>query len=72
MSIEQAKQVLKDAGYFVDNLWQIVDVTDNYECSQQMAQSILEDSLTNDVTIERIWFSIDYLARERGLKSKNE
>ena len=72
MNTEEAKQVLRDAGYFVDNLWQIVDVTDHYECSEQMAQSILEDSLTNDTTMERIWFSIDYLARERGLKSKNK
>lgn len=70
MDIEQAKQVLRDAGYFIDNLWQIVDVTDHYECSEQIAQSILEDSLTNDVTMERIWYLIDYLARERGLKEK--
>lgn len=72
LNIEEAKQTLRGAGYFVDNLWTVADVIDHYECSEQMAQSILEDALTNDGTMERIWFSIDYLATERKLKSKNK
>lgn len=70
MSIEEAKKVLKDAGYFVDNLWQVIDVTDNYECSEQIAKIILEDALTNDGTMNQIWYSISYKAEELGLKNK--
>jgi hypothetical protein len=57
--IEQAKQTLKDAGYFVDNLWHIDDVKSKFNCTDEKAQEILNFALTNEATMEQIWFSIN-------------
>ena len=43
-----AKQVLKDAGYYVDNLWHIEDVKAYHECADYKAQQILNKALTNE------------------------
>jgi hypothetical protein len=71
-AIANAKLVLKQAGYFVDNLWHIDDVKQTYNCDDDnQAQSILNDALTNDGTIDRIWFSIDMVAQYEGLTLKD-
>ena len=57
--IEQAKAILKQHGYFVDNLWSTQDVTDRYECTEEDAQEVLNRALTNEWVMEQIWFSID-------------
>jgi hypothetical protein len=59
ISIEQAKQILKEAGYFVDNLWHVSDVKDSCNCNDDVAQTILLKALTNEATMEQIWYSID-------------
>lgn len=60
-----AKAVLRKNGYFVENLWCVDDVTQNYDCTEEQAQRVLEISLTNDATMEQIWLAIgdacDYL-----------
>lgn len=62
--IEKAKEVLREAGYFVDNLWHIDDVKLRYNCEDDdQAQDILYSALTNDATMEQIWFAIDYIAQ---------
>jgi hypothetical protein len=43
--IEKAKQVLKDAGYQTDNLWHIVDVQNNYNCTEEQAMEVLVEAL---------------------------
>lgn len=64
MLIAQAKFTLKQAGYFVDNLWHIDDVKLRYNCEDDnQAQNILNSALTNDATMEQIWFAIDYVAQ---------
>lgn len=66
--IEQAKQTLRDAGYFIDNLWCVDDVKGKYKCADdEVAQGILEKALTNEATMEQIWLSIDEFARMEGL-----
>jgi hypothetical protein len=57
--IEKAKQVLRDAGYFVDNLWHRYDVQQNYDCTDEEAMEILESALTNEYTQEQIFDAID-------------
>jgi len=42
MKIEEAKQVLRDAGFQVENLWSLPDVMDNYDCSEEDAMDLLE------------------------------
>jgi hypothetical protein len=57
--IEKAKATLRDAGYFVDNLWHIDDVHSKYTCDAETAQDILNNALTNDATMEQIWTAIN-------------
>ena len=71
MTIEYAKKVLKAYGYFVDNLWKVEDVQDRYECDEDTAQDILDQALTNEGTMERIWIAIDIMAEMENLKLKN-
>lgn len=55
MTIEQAKQVLEDNGYFVDNLWHIQDVkSKSSDISDGDAMGVLEQALTNDWIMEQI------------------
>jgi len=60
MTIAQAKFTLKQAGYFVDNLWHIQDVYNVAEGNIQkdQAMQVLSIALTNDATNEQIWYSI--------------
>ena len=63
--IEQAKATLRDAGYFVDNLWHVDDVKDRYDgCNDDTAYHILDQALTNDGTMEQIWFAINFAIDE--------
>jgi hypothetical protein len=57
--IEKAKKTLRDAGYFVDNLWHIDDVYSRFTCDPETAQDILNGALTNPATMEQIWLAID-------------
>lgn len=69
MTVQQAKQVLRDAGYFVDNLWAIQDVQDRFECDDETAQCILYDALTNEYIVEKIFEQIyDYATDEKLTK----
>ena len=54
MNIEQAKEVLKENGYYVDNLWHIDDVKQHGDLSNEEAYDILDSTLRNDYTIETI------------------
>ena len=58
-AIAQAKALLKNYGYFTDNLWHVDDVMDKVKCDEDTAQSILNDALTNDATFEQVWLAID-------------
>ena len=56
--IEEAKKTLRDAGYFVDDLWNVIDVYSSYECSKETAFKILENALTSEQTMEHMWSCI--------------
>ena len=62
LTVESAKQFLKDNGYFVDNLWCVDDVKGNYNCTDEQAQNILYNSLTNNATMDQIKSSINEFA----------
>lgn len=58
-------------GYQTQNLWSVSDVIDNYEdVDKETAIDILNSALTNDATMEQIWFTIHMEAEDRGLKRK--
>ena len=60
MTIAQAKFTLKQAGYFVDNLWHIHDVYNvaDGNIQKDQAMQVLSMALTNDITTEQVWHSI--------------
>lgn len=58
-AISEAKQLLKQYGYFTDNLWHIDDVYEKFDCNEDAAQDILKNALTNEATFDQIWFAID-------------
>jgi hypothetical protein len=62
--IEKAKATLRDAGYFVDNLWHVNDVKFKYECDNETALEILDNALTNEGTMGQIWFAIEFAIDE--------
>ncbi len=73
MNVEQAKAVLRENGYFVDNLWHVDDVKLRYNCEDdEQAQDILDQALTNDATMEQIWFAIDMVAQDENLVLREE
>ena len=60
MNIHEAKQALREAGYFVDNLWHVDDVKNATEVSlsTNQAMQVLSMALTNEATMDQIWMSI--------------
>lgn len=68
MTVEKAKEVLRREGYFVDNLWHIDDIQYRYNCDDDaQAHELLNNALTNEATMEQIWFAIDMAAQNDGL-----
>lgn len=70
--IEQAKAILKQHGYFVDNLWTVNDVTDRYECNVEEAYRVLDIALTSKYMIEHIWLAVDIECSWLDIKLKGE
>ena len=69
--INQAKEVLRKAGYHVDSLWHVQDVTDRYECDEDTAYEVLSEAL--DANIERVFDSIHHEAKyEMNLNEKEQ
>lgn len=60
MTTHEAKQVLREAGYFVDNLWHIHDVYNvaDGNIQKDQAMQVLRMALTNEATMDQIWYSI--------------
>jgi len=58
-SVNQAKAILKDAGYYVDNLWHVDDVKGLKDMNDDDAYAILDTILSGDYIIEDIANSIN-------------
>lgn len=67
MNVEQAKQVLRENGYYVANLWTNDDVLSKFLCTDDEAQEILDMALQNPATMEQIWLAIDVAGEVIGL-----
>jgi len=69
--VEAAKSVLRKAGYHVDSLWHVQDVTNRYECGEEMAYEILTAVL--NANIDTIFDLVHNQAKyENNLKEKND
>lgn len=72
MNEQEAREVLRNAGYCVERLWSIYDVKMNYKCSDDIAYGILNSALNNDYITEQIFDCIDDAATELGLIKKED
>lgn len=70
--VEQAKQILRDNGYYVDNLWRVEDVQDRFNCTEEDAQEVLDDALNGEWIMEQIHYAIREVAEENGHELKDE
>ena len=67
--VEKAKEVLRKAGFFTDNLWHVDDVKLRFQVfDNEDAQDILNDALTNEWVFDQIWYAIDNAAEDKGFK----
>jgi len=66
MSTDQAKELLKKNGYYIDNLWHVDDVQQKCYCTEEEAQEILDMSLTNEGTMEHINDTIYHFINEKS------
>ncbi|MEJ6794582.1 MAG: hypothetical protein QNK68_06195 [Flavobacteriales bacterium] len=66
VEIEKAKDVLRDSGYYVDNLWQTKDVTDFYECTdEEDAYSVLDQVMESEQTATNIFEQIGLIVKSK-------
>jgi hypothetical protein len=57
--------------YQTENLWCIEDVKSKFKCDDDEALEVLESALTNEATMEQIWYAIEFHAEEMGLEEVN-
>lgn len=67
MNEDEAREILRNAGYCVNRLWSIYDVKMSYKCNSETAMEILNSALNNDYITEQIFDCIDDAAEEKGL-----
>lgn len=60
--IEKAKATLRDAGYFVDMLWHVSDIQNNFECTDEEALEVLKEAVENGYNVMQINESIREIA----------
>lgn len=68
MSVAEAKEVLRQNGYFTDNLWSINDVQSNWKCDEDTAQEVLYKALTNNWIVEQIFSAIGNVADDMEIE----
>jgi hypothetical protein len=65
--VYKAKKLLEDNGYFVKNLWHVADILIyRKDCPRNVAQDILNRSLTDASTFNHVWELINSIAKEKG------
>lgn len=70
--IKEAKQVLKEAGYFTDNLWHIQDVQINHKVNDEEAYEILGLALTSDYITQEVFSMINDIRVDRYYLTEEE
>ena len=65
ITIKEAKQILKNNGYYVDNLWNVIDVMERHKVTEDEAYDILDESLQSEYIINTIFEQIDYTIKNK-------
>jgi hypothetical protein len=72
MTTQQAIEVLRMNGYYVDNMWHRSDVTEKFHCTADQADEILNSALNNDWICDRIQESIFSEGHQLELQLKED
>ena len=67
---EELKLELERRGYYTSNLWSVQDIQSLFVCNEDDAQEVLESALTNEATMEQIWFSIKMFGEDNNLMER--
>ena len=68
--INNAKELLRKEGYYIDNLWRVWDVQERYNCEDNDAYEVLDKAVSSEYIQERIFELIDDIAEDFKLKHK--
>jgi len=64
--IENAKDILRDAGYYVDNLWHINDIINGFNCADDVeAYRTLDKVMTSEQTSVDIFEQIGLIVKAK-------
>lgn len=59
--IDEAKKILREAGYFTGNFWSVEDVKSLApHLSNDEAHGVLLKALTNPATVAQVWLAIEH------------
>jgi len=72
MTIKEAKDFLRSEGYFVDHLWHVSDVQDNFICDEEEAQDVLYWALTDGHVCNTIQNKINEVSNNECLEEKDD
>ena len=68
--INNAKELLRKEGYYIDNLWRVWDVQERYNCEDNDAYEVLDKAVSSEYIQERIFELIDNITEDFKLKHK--
>ena len=68
IGIIKAKVLLENEGYHVGNLWRTEDVCDRYDCTDEVAEEVLDNVFERQYICEIIFEMIDHEAEEMNIK----
>lgn len=72
MTVQQALEVLRMNGYYVDNMWHRSDVTEKFHCTDEEADEILNNVLNSESICEHIQERIFSEGDEMELELKDD
>ena len=70
--IADAKELLRENGYYIHTLYHVDDVKTYFDCTDAEAMDVLDSALDNDATAETIWMAIRDIGDMMGLKEKKD
>ena len=72
MTVQEAINVLRSNGYYVDNMWGREDVREKFHCTDEEADEILDNALNSDWICERIQDAIFDEGHQMELELKDD
>jgi hypothetical protein len=72
LKVQKARDLLKQAGYYTNNLWSVSDVMILYSCTEEQAYQVLDKVLKLESVMGEIQFAIKSVAEDMNLQKIEE